>query len=222
MPQARRTAQATGQPVVAVEAGRLCGALLRHAHKVSRLDAIILFGSSVDGTFDKSSDIDLLFLIDAPKNPEITHGSTVSRVVALAVQESKTDRNVTPVLHRTRQPMDATLRDRIAADGLVVWSHAGAWLPRVDKDLGPHVLVTYSTGHLAPAQRVRVQHMLFGQRGVKRVGSKTYRWESPGLVDAERRAGAGTLLLPVHEAPRVVAALEKLDAQVTQRRFFIA
>lgn len=222
MPRARGAIPATREPVVAQEATRLCAALLRRAHQIPRLDAIILFGSSVDGTFDKSSDIDLLFLVDTAKNPEITHGDIVSRLVARAAQDAKTDRNVTPLLLRTRARMDDTLRKSVAGRGLVVWSRAATWLPRAEKDLGPHVLVTYSTGGLASARRVKVQHLLFGQRGAKRVGPKTYRWDSSGLVEPDRRIAPGTLLLSAHEAPRVVAALQRLGAKVTQRRFYIA
>jgi predicted nucleotidyltransferase len=44
---------------------------IRRADEISNLKAAVLFGSAVDGTMTKKSDIDVLLLFDTDHNPEL-------------------------------------------------------------------------------------------------------------------------------------------------------
>lgn len=219
-PRARRVPR-TGLEV-APEASRFVGCLLRHASRIPDLDAIILFGSSVDGTFDKRSDIDLLVLLATAHDPERTHLGAVLEVVAASRRDAGIDREVNPILARAGQPeLDQDFLQNAAATGIVVWARPG---PRLlpPPGAGLHILLHYRTDHLTPAQKSKVQRALFGQTGRKTVKGKTYRWSTPGLVRKDQHPTPGTLFLAAHEAAPVLGKLRKLGARVQQRRFYVA
>lgn len=200
----------------------MSGRLLLHAHLIPGLEAIVLFGSSVDGTFDKRSDIDLLFLIDTPHDPERTHLGAVLSAVNEARRGAGVDRDVNPVLARAQGPdLDQDFLFNVAAHGIVVWGRPSRWIGR-PPNAGPHVLIHYRTDRLTPAQKARVQRVLFGQKGRKAVGGKVYKWSTPGLVTKHQHPTPGTLLLPAKEARAVVDQLRRLGARVEQRRCYLA
>lgn len=219
-----RTPRRSPRPGVGVapEAARFVGALVRFAHRIPDLDAIILFGSSVDGTFDKRSDVDLLVLLDTAGDPERSHLGHVLDAINEARRAEGIERDVTPILARARQPdLDADFLQSVAASGIVVWARPG---PRLapPKDAGLHVLVHYRTDRLPPRQKAKVQRVLFGQKGRKTVRGKAYEWSTPGLVRGDQHPSPGTLFLPAHEAKRVLEKLRELGVRVQQRRCYVA
>lgn len=206
---------------VVPEASRITAALTRHAHRIPDLESVVLFGSSVDGTFDKRSDIDLLLLFDVHENPERSHLALVIKVLGDVRKEAGVNREVTPVLASMhRNELDRDFLANVRRGGIVVWARPDRYLPPA-KDPSRQTLIRWETGGLTPAQRARIHRLLFGASGSKRVGDKSYTWSVPGLISKAKRYGPGTLLVATEDAPRIVDALKACGVRPETQRFLI-
>ncbi|MHB8632825.1 MAG: nucleotidyltransferase family protein [Thermoplasmatota archaeon] len=209
-----------GRIVIAREAGEVCSALVGILHEVPRLVAVVLFGSSVDGTFDKRSDIDLLFLFSGRADPERSSMGPVLAILNRAREASGVDRDVTPVLARINgRDLEEGFR-RNVANGIVVWARPRLVLGK-PSTAGPHVLVTYGVTKLTAAQRSRLQRTLFGHTSRKTVKGKTYTHRAVGLVYDEEHVAPSTLLLPHDRAGPILTALKAAMANVRQRDVYM-
>lgn len=221
MPRTPRKVPPTAVPEVADEAARLVGSLFRHLHRVPDLQSAILFGSSVDGTFDKSSDVDVLLLFDAD-NPERTHAGPVQDVLRTVRQETRTPREVTPVYASAFRPkLESNFLANVARTGLLFWARAQTHLPPAS-DAARVVAIHWDAHDLTPAQKARIHRTLFGDSGTKQVGGRPYHWKVPGLIPTEYRYGPGYLVVPQAEAARVLRALRDLGLDPNTSRFIVA
>lgn len=219
MPQASGIVRDARPLVIAPEAAGIVAALVRRADRIPDLDAVVLFGSSTDGTFDKRSDIDLLLLFDAP-DPERTHADAVLAALRVVRREARTRREITPVLApRRRAVLDRDFLHQVARSGVVVWARPQRWLP-LARDAGRVVLLLWDPSTITAAQRTRIHRSLFGERGRKTVRGRTYRWSTPGLIPKDHHYGPGTLIVPLARAAEVERVLRKCGA-IPRRREFV-
>jgi predicted nucleotidyltransferase len=170
--------------------------------EVPNLEAAVLFGSAVDGTFSKKSDIDVLLLFDTDGNPEL--GPEAEAVHSLAGDISAALSLSHPfsfVMYSRRETVDGSLLREVLRDGVVLFARPRDVLGAARDDLRPHVLFSYTLKGMAPRDKMALQRGLYGYRVARRVGDRRYDSASPGLVGRwGRRVGPTAFLVPEERA----------------------
>ena len=170
--------------------------------EVPNLDVAVLFGSAVDGTFSKKSDIDVLLLFDTEGNPEV--GEEAEAVHRLAGEISARPSLSHPfsfVMYSRDEVMDTSLLREVLRDGVVLFARPGVVLSVPRERLRAYVLISYTLKGMEPRDKMALQRGLYGYEVAKSVGDKQYRSSAPGLVGRwGRRVGPTVFLLPEEHA----------------------
>jgi predicted nucleotidyltransferase len=133
--------------------------------------AMILFGSYARGEQGRTSDVDLLVLIDADERPERTEvGRAVLGMIGEVEAEARLPMHLSPLLAAAGRPADlpSDLLHAIWADGIVLYARLGVLEKLQPTGLAAWSLIRYSVARARPSERVRLSRRLHGGGG--RVG----------------------------------------------------
>ncbi len=170
--------------------------------EVPNLEVAVLFGSAVDGTFSKKSDIDVLLLFDTDGNPEL--GPEAEAVHELSGDISARLSLSHPfsfVMYSRREAVDGSLLRGVLRDGVVLFARPRDVLGAPRDALRPHVLFSYTLKGIVPRDKMAIQRGLYGYRVARSVGSRRYESSAPGLVGRwGRRVGPTAFLVPDERA----------------------
>ena len=173
--------------------------------EVPDLSAAVLFGSAVDGTFHKKSDIDVLLLFDTDGNPEVgPEAVAVHRISGEISTRLSLPYPFSFVMYSKREAVDQTLIREAMRNGVVLFARASDVLEAPKGRMRAHALVSYTLKGMAPRDKMALQRGLYGYRVVRKVGDKRYRSSAPGLVGQwGRRIGPTAFLIPDEHAKEV-------------------
>ena len=181
-------------------------------HEVPNLRTAVLFGSAAVGSLSKKSDIDVLLLFDTVSNPETGAEAEVVHGIAGEVSSKwSLSHPFSFVMYSRGETVEPSLLREVLRDGIVLFARTQDVLGAPRDRLRPHVLFSYTLRGMRPRDKMGLQRGLYGYTVVRRVGSKSYRSSSPGLVGLEgRRVGPTAFLVPNH---KVEAARELLKGR---------
>src|SRR5581483_996389 len=191
---------------------RLIAALDTLAQRLRAYDAVVVFGSYARGECGRRSDVDLLIVLDAGRQPNVDGRGAggkasseraigaanacrpLSDVVVQLISELESEWRLPVHLSPLITSLDrigelsTDLLHNIWADGLVLFARAGALARLRPTGLAPWALVRFTASRARPTDRVRLSRQLHGLRSSGAPGII----RAPGMV-----LGRGTLLIPV-------------------------
>ena len=170
----------------------------RRCAEVPNLEVAVLFGSAVDGTFSKKSDIDVLLLFDTDGNPEVgIEADAVHRLSGDVSTQFSLSHPFSFVMYSRRDVMDASLLREVLKDGVVLFARPEAVLEVPRGRLQAYALISYTLKGMEPRDKMALQRGLYGYQVARSVGNKRYNSSAPGLVGRwGRRVGPTAFLLP--------------------------
>jgi len=178
--------------------------LTRRLREFDGLAAIVVFGSYARGEFGRTSDVDLLILLDTPEAPEQSDlGHAILQQIGEIEAEARLPMHVAALVVSARQPTDVgpQLLHDVWADGIVLYARAGALARLRAEDLGPWTVIRFSAARAAPHERVRLSRRLHGMDG------------RPGILQPPAlELGRGALLVPADMRRAVCDALDEAGA----------
>jgi len=165
---------------------------------------VILFGSYARGDFGRSSDVDLLLVVEGATQPGETNiGAEALRLVGEVEAEMRLPMHLAPLIAAAERPsaLGPDLLHAIWTEGVILYARAGVVARLQPAGLAPWTLVRFSVARARPTERVRLSRRLHG------VGGR------PGLLRPPASAlGPGALLLPAGQQEAVRAALDDAGA----------
>lgn len=173
--------------------------------EVPNLETAVLFGSTVDGTFSKKSDIDVLLLFDTDSNPEVgAEAEAVHRLSGEISERWSLSHPFSFVMFSRGEAIDPSLLREVLGHGVVLFARTRDVLEVPRDRLRPHVLISYTLKGMEARDKMALQRGLYGYQVVRRVGDKRYKSSSPGIVGRwGRRIGPTALLIPDERAEEV-------------------
>ena len=169
------------------------------------VSGVVLFGSYARGDHGRSSDVDLLILLDgATASGE---DREVKRAILHRVSQIEADlrlpMHLAPLLAQVggSAALSADLLHAVWTDGIVLYGRMSTLSRLSPTGLAPWTLVRFSVAHAEPKERVRLSRRLHG------MGGKPGLVRPPGLV-----LGHGALLLPPEQHRSVRDALDEAGA----------
>lgn len=191
---------------------------INHLDKVPHLKAAILFGSVAKGEVHKKSDIDILLLFEMKGNPETKREGRIAHKIASEVSKRHNlEHSFSFVMYNVNDigPTELSFLRKVMTEGVGLWTRTdvGA-LAKPHSSLEPKTIISYSLGGLSQKEKMAVHRALYGYKVVKKVGSKEYVNESPGLIkDIGERLGPGLILVDSRRAKDVIQTLRDSGAK---------
>lgn len=186
--------------------------LITNAYKIPNLSAIILFGSVVKGTADKSSDIDIMFLVDVPYDPTCKKEWDIIMSILNDIMRTK-ERKIQPII-TTLKHADKDLLRAVAKEGVVIYGNA--FTASADNlQLRPHILLTYDISHMPPAEKTKIYRIIYGYKMRKQVGVKEYKSVFDGVLRHGLKVSNATFIFPLDIGKEVETALQRAGAKTT-------
>jgi predicted nucleotidyltransferase len=168
--------------------------------EVPTLDTAILFGSTVDGSFSKKSDIDILLVFDTDGNPEVgPEAEEVHRLSGEISTEHSLSHPFSFVMYSRGETIDHSLLREVLRDGIVLFARPSEVLEVPRRGLRAHSLISYSLKGMEPRDKMGLQRGLYGYQVTRNVGDKSYQSSSPGLVGQWGRRVGPTAFLIIDE-----------------------
>ena len=165
--------------------------------ELSTLETAILFGSAVDGSFSKKSDIDVLLIFDIDGNPEV--GPEAEKIHRLSGEISTGHSLSHPfsfVMYSKGETIDHSLLREVLRNGIVLFTRPSEVLDVPRDGLRAYSLISYTLKGMEPRDKMGLQRGLYGYRVTRKVGDKSYQSSSPGLVgQSGRRIGPTSFLI---------------------------
>ena len=164
----------------------------------------MLFGSYARGDFGRSSDVDVLVLLDGTALTERTDAhASAAKLVNQVEFEFRLPMHLAPLVANAEHPevWGSDLIEAIWSEGVILYARAGVLARFRPPGLAPWMLARFSVAAAPPADRVRLSRRLHG------VGKR------PGLIRPPALAlGPGVVLVPGHLQQALRDALDDAGA----------
>ena len=166
---------------------------------VTGVDALVLFGSYARGEYGRSSDVDLLVVVQPAE-----FNSTVRTNVINAVLKAETAHHLpmhlSVVVTATAQDLGPDLLHSVWSDGLVLFGRAAVLASLMPEGLAPWVVFRFSARGLPASRQVQLSRVVRG-----RTRQKHGVVQPPGLL-----IGRGGALVPADQSAQLRAAFDEL------------
>ncbi len=199
---------------------------IRRADEISNLKAAVLFGSAVDGTMTKKSDIDVLLLFDTDHNPEL--GDEMKAALNLSGNIAKKfdlPYSFSFVAKNLNDPKDVEpdFLWRVAEKGVLIWGKPDLTILKgAHPSLEAMALVKFSLEGLPGKNRASIRRALYGYKVEKTVKGKTYTSQKVGLVSKkDYRLTSGVVMVPASMLEQISEVLRKRGAKFKITRIWV-
>ena len=199
---------------------------IRRAGEIPNLKAAVLFGSAVDGTMTKKSDIDVLLLFDTDHNPEL--GDEMKVALNLSGDIAKKfdlPYSFSFVAKNLNDPKDVEpdFLWRVAEKGILIWGKPDLTILKgAHPSLEAMALVKFSLEGLPGKNRASIQRALYGYKVEKTVKGKTYTSQKGGLVSKkDYRLTSGVVMVPASMLEQISEVLRKRGAKFKITRIWV-
>jgi len=199
---------------------------IRRANGIPNLKGAVLFGSAVEGTMTKKSDIDVLLLFNTDHNPEL--GDEMKAVLNLSGDIAKKfdlPYSFSFVAKNLNDPNDVEpdFLWTVAEKGILIWGKPDLSLMKeVHPSLEAMALVKFSLEGLPGKNRASIRRALYGYRVEKTVKGKTYASQRGGLVNKrDYRLTPGVVMVPASLLDQVSEILKKNGAKFKITRIWV-
>ncbi len=191
---------------------------IRRADGIPNLKAAVLFGSTVDGTMGKKSDIDVLLLFDTNHNPEI--GDEMKAALNLSgfiAKKFDLPYSFSFVAKNLNDPKDVEpdFLWRVAEKGILIWGK-----PDINILKGTHpsleamALIKFSLEGLPGKNRASIRRALYGYKVEKTVKGKTYISQKGGVLSKkDYRLTPGVVMVPASLLDQISEVLKNNGAK---------
>ena len=188
--------------MIAQEISQAVMEFARRCNEVPHLETAVLFGSAVDGTFSKKSDIDVLLIFDTEANPEVgAEAEAVHRITGEISARLSLSHPFSFVMYSRKEAFDRSLLREVLRDGVVLFARTRDVLRVPREGMRAHALISYTLKGMEPRDKMGLQRGLYGYRVDRKVGDKRYTSSAPGLVGRwGRRVGPTAFLIPDEHA----------------------
>jgi len=191
---------------------------IRRANEIPNLKGAVLFGSAVDGTMTKKSDIDVLLLFNTDHNPEL--GDEMKAALNLSGYIAKKfdlPYSFSFVAKNLNDPKDVEpdFLWRVAEKGILIWGKPDlSIMKEAHPSLEAMALVKFSLEGLPGKNRASIRRGLYGYKVEKTVKGKTYASQKGGLVGRkDYRLTAGVVVVPASLLDQISEILKKNGAK---------
>ena len=199
---------------------------IRRADEISNLKAAVLFGSAVDGTMTKKSDIDVLLLFDTDHNPEL--GDEMKAALNLSGNIAKKfdlPYSFSFVAKNLNDPKDVEpdFLWRVAEKGVLIWGKPDLTILKgAHPSLEAMALVKFSLEGLPGKNRASIRRTLYGYKVEKTVKGKTYTSQKGGIVSKkDYRLTPGVVMVPAPLLDQISEVLKKNGAKLKITRIWV-
>jgi predicted nucleotidyltransferase len=199
---------------------------IRRADEVPNLKAAVLFGSTVDGTMTKKSDIDVLLLFDTEHNPEL--GDEMKAALDLSGDIAKKfdlPYSFSFVAKNLNDPKDVEpdFLWRVAEKGILIWGKPDInILKGAHPSLGAMALVKFSLEGLPGKNRASIRRALYGYKVEKTIKGKTYTSQKGGIVSKkDYRLTPGLVMVPASLLDQISEVLKRNGAKFRITRIWV-
>lgn len=199
---------------------------IRRANGIPNLKGAVLFGSAVEGTMTKKSDIDVLLLFNTDHNPEL--GDEMKAALNLSGDIAKKfdlPYSFSFVAKNLNDPNDVEpdFLWTVAEKGILIWGKPDLSLMKeVHPSLEAMALVKFSLEGLPGKNRASIRRALYGYRVEKTVKGKTYASQRGGLVNKrDYRLTPGVVMVPASLLDQVSEILKKNGAKFKITRIWV-
>lgn len=199
---------------------------IRRADEIPNLKAAVLFGSVVDGTMTKKSDIDILLLFNTDHNPEL--GDEMKAALNLSSDIAKKfdlPYSFSFVAKNLNDPKDVEpdFLWRVAEKGILIWGKPDlSIMKEVHPSLEAMALVKFSLQGLPGKNRASIRRALYGYQVEKIVKGKTYASHKDGLVTKkDYRLSSGLVMVPASMLDQISDILKKNGAKFKITRIWV-
>lgn len=191
---------------------------IRGANKIPNLKAAVLFGSTVDGTMSKKSDIDVLLLFDTDHNPEL--GDEMKAALNLSgyiAKKFNLPYSFSFVVKNLNDPKDVEpdFLWNVAEKGILIWGKPDiSILKEVHPSLEAVAIVKFSLKGLPGKNRASIRRALYGYKVEKIVKGKTYSSQKGGLLSKkDYRLTPGVAIVPASLIEQISDVLKRNGAK---------
>ena len=191
---------------------------IRRADGIPNLKAAVLFGSAVDGTMTKKSDIDVLLLFDTDHNPEL--GDEMKAALNLSGNIAKKfdlPYSFSFVAKNLNDPKDVEpdFLWRVAEKGVLIWGKPDLTILKgAHPSLETMALVKFSLEGLPGKNRASIRRALYGYKVEKTVKGKTYTSQKRGVLSKkDYRLTPGMVLIPAPLLDQIIEVLKRNGAK---------
>jgi len=199
---------------------------IRRANEIPNLKAAVLFGSAIDGTMTKKSDIDILLLFDTDHNPEL--GDEMKAALNLSGNIAKKfdlPYSFSFVAKNLNDPKDVEpdFLWRVAEKGILIWGKPDLSLMKeAHPSLEAMALVKFSLEGLQGKNRASIRRALYGYKVEKTVKGKTYASQKGGLINKkDYRLASGLVMVPASLLDQISDILKKNGAKFRITRIWV-
>lgn len=199
---------------------------IRRTDEIPNLKAAVLFGSVVDGTMTKKSDIDILLLFDTDHNPELgDEMKTALNISGGIAKKFDLPYSFSFVAKNLNDPKDVEpdFLWRVAEKGILIWGKPDlSILKEAHPSLEAMALVKFSLEGLPGKNRASIRRALYGYKVEKTVKGKTYASQKGGLVSKkEYRLASGLVMVPASLLDQISDILKKNGAKFKITRIWV-
>lgn len=191
---------------------------IRRADGIPNLKAAVLFGSTVDGTMSKKSDIDVLLLFETDHNPEL--GDEMKAALDLSgfiAKKFNLPYSFSFVAKNLNDPKDVEpdFLWSVAEKGILIWGRPDLSILKVaHPSLEARSLVKFSLEGLSSKNRASIRRALYGYKVEKTVKGKIYASQKGGLLNKkEYRLTPGMVLIPASLLDQITEVLKRNGAK---------
>lgn len=175
--------------------------MVYRADEIPNLQMAILFGSTIDGTFGKKSDIDVALFFETDHNPELGKELKIAQKIAGEIcGKYNLPHSFAFVCINLKgiEQNEIDFLQTINQNGMIIWQKHNLLIGKsIRKHLIPYSLVIYSFKGLSPASRSRLYRFINGYKVRTTKKGKKYINEKPGiLADEGISIGKGAFLIP--------------------------
>lgn len=199
---------------------------IRRAEEIPNLKAAVLFGSVVDGTMSKKSDIDILLLFNTDHNPEL--GDEMKAALNLSGEIAKKfdlPYSFSFVAKNLNDPKDVEpdFLWRVAEKGILIWGKPDLNIMKeAHPSLEAMALVKFSLEGLPGKNRASIRRALYGYKVEKTVKGKTYASQKEGLISKkDYRLTSGLIMVPASLVDQVSDILKRNGAKFKITRIWV-
>jgi predicted nucleotidyltransferase len=186
----------------------------RFTAEASRLPVqyVILFGSVAKGTHTRSSDVDVMVVLDRSRSVPKRLNAELSAVARAAEGDGGISIGLV-VANKKFHGMDPYFVQKVFSEGIVLYASSPTVILN-DVPVRPMTFIHFNLERLDQADKMRFKNALYGYETKKRVGRKKYMSKHSGVLEecGGRRLGRGVVMAPTGSVGPIEKTMETYKA----------
>ena len=178
--------------------------------EIKEVEAVVLFGSYAKGTETKTSDIDLLIVVDVEKPQELL--PLIINNISKIDKEGKISPRITNL-----RDYDPNFILNVFRDGKIL--HGKAILNSENMMLKPYRLVYYNISNLEPSKKVLISKRIHGSETL--VGNKKYSYKGIKDLYGFEVIGKSLVLVPEKNFEHFKVFLDFNGVKYTEKKLWM-